>query len=271
MHDVAVNREDRAHRGPSCAAWRGRLFLSAGVILFIGPGGAADRHAHHAVQLVWASGGDLLVTRDEPLRRRATLVPSNTPHAFDATGRQIALLLVDPNGTRGAALDRRARADAGAEIAPLLAAVRFPSDDLTLAEAEQWCDETLAALGAARSPSPLSSVSRRAIAYVESAIDGMPRLAEAARRVNMSPTRLTHVFSSEVGVPFRRFVLWTRIKRAVDESRRGADLTAAAVAAGFSDSAHLSRTFRAMFGLPPSLVIPLVETFGSTWEARGPA
>ena len=35
---------------------------------------------------------------------------------------------------------------------------------------------------------------------------------------------------------------------------RGANLTEAAHLAGFADSAHLSRTFRAMFGVAPSLL-----------------
>ena len=35
---------------------------------------------------------------------------------------------------------------------------------------------------------------------------------------------------------------------------RGASLTEAAHLAGFADSAHLSRTFRAMFGVAPSLL-----------------
>lgn len=35
---------------------------------------------------------------------------------------------------------------------------------------------------------------------------------------------------------------------------RGAGLTEAAHRAGFADSAHLSRTFRAMFGVAPSLL-----------------
>ncbi len=243
-------------------AWGGRLFLGAGTILFVGPGGKAERHAHHAVQVVWALDGELTVTLGDSLRRRASVIPADLPHALDASGRRVAIMLVEPNGPRGAALDRRARAELGAEVGADLASLAFPDLALSLAEAARWCDAALVALGANEQTTPLSSASRRAIAYVEGAIDGRPRLAEAARRVGVSPTRLTHVFSREVGIPFRRFVLWTRIRHAVAAIQRGDDFTQAAVAAGFSDSAHLSRTFRAMFGLSPSLVLPLVELVG---------
>ncbi len=60
-------------------------------------------------------------------------------------------------------------------------------------------------------------------------------------------------------------MLWARIKRAVRATQRGANATEAALDAGFSDSAHLSRTFRAMFGLPPSLVLPRLEIIGDAW------
>jgi len=237
-------------------AWTGRLFVDTGTILFVGPGGAADRHRHHAVQLVWALDGALTVTLDAPRRRRAALIPANVAHGFDATGARIALLLVDPHGARGVALDRRARTDPGGEVGDALAPVGVPASAMTPAEATRWCDAATAALDAPPARPALSSTSRRAIAYVEAALDGTPRLTEAARRLGVSPSRLTHVFSREVGIPFRRFVLWTRLQRAVAAVRGGADLTTAAAAAGFSDSAHLSRTCRAMFGLSPSQLVP---------------
>lgn len=249
-------------------AWGGRLFLGAGTILFVGPGGTAERHAHHAVQLVWALEGELTVTFDAPVRRRATLIPADVPHSFEATGLRIAIVYVEPHGPRRAVLDHRARAELGAEIVASLAEVGFPDLELTVEGAARWCNAALLALGADEHTTPLSSVSRRAIAYIEGAIEGKPQLVEAARRVGISPSRLTHVFSREVGIPFRRFVLWTRIKHAVAAAQEGDDLTQAAVAAGFSDSAHLSRTFRAMFGLSPSLVLPLAELVGSLWDEQ---
>jgi AraC-like DNA-binding protein len=244
------------------APWRGRLFLRPGAMLYVGPGGAAELHAHHAVQLVWARDGRLSVSlHDDTAPVRAALIAARAPHAFDARDRAIALLLVEPHGLRGGALDRRAATRRGADVVAELAAVAFPAATMTADAAARGCDDVMAALGAGAEGPALSSVTRRAVAYIEEAIGsaGRPRLDTAAARVGLSSTRLTHLFTREVGLPFRRFVLWTRIKRAVEATRGGATLTTAAAAAGFSDAAHLSRTFRAMFGLAPAAFLPRVE------------
>lgn len=68
-------------------------------------------------------------------------------------------------------------------------------------------------------------------------------------------------------MPFRRYVLWLRLRRAVREVAAGANLTEAAVSAGFSDSAHLSRVFRATFGLPPSALLRMREV-SAAWPAQ---
>jgi AraC-like DNA-binding protein len=39
----------------------------------------------------------------------------------------------------------------------------------------------------------------------------------------------------------------------------GNDLTTAAAEAGFADAAHFTRTFRATFGMAPSVVLPLIS------------
>lgn len=73
-----------------------------------------------------------------------------------------------------------------------------------------------------------------------------------ARAVHLSPGRLSHLFRDEIGVAIRRFVAWVRIRQVVERTLDGESLTRAAHAAGFSDAAHMSNTFRQMFGFAPS-------------------
>jgi methylphosphotriester-DNA--protein-cysteine methyltransferase len=52
----------------------------------------------------------------------------------------------------------------------------------------------------------------------------------------------------------RQYVLWRRFVSVWEHRMNGASLSTAAHAAGFADSAHLTRTSRRMIGIPPSLM-----------------
>ncbi len=188
-------------------AWGGRLFLAPGMFLYLGAGASADSHAHHAVQLVWAKDRELTLQLPTGIRQfRAALVPASVEHALEATDQTVALLLVEPHGVRGAGLDAQAKELVGIDIAPRLAALSFPSNDIGGDEALAWCEALLNVLAPTGRAAAVSRATARAIDHVEAGLGGVPRLAEAARLVGLSPTRLTHQFSAEVGIPFRRSV-----------------------------------------------------------------
>jgi AraC-like DNA-binding protein len=68
----------------------------------------------------------------------------------------------------------------------------------------------------------------------------------------LSPSRFMHVFTESVGVPLRPYILHLRLQGACAELLAGATVTSAACSAGFSDAAHLTRTFRRMVGITPT-------------------
>lgn len=74
-------------------------------------------------------------------------------------------------------------------------------------------------------------------------------LSDVAALVGLSPGRTRRLFVQQTGLPLRTYLLWLRPTRALELFAGGASLTEAAHAAGFSDSAHPSRTFHRMFGI----------------------
>lgn len=80
-------------------------------------------------------------------------------------------------------------------------------------------------------------------------------IEDAARLACLSNSRFRALFAQEVGLPFRRYRLWRRMAHVVRAVAKGASLTDAALGAGFSDSAHLSASFKAMFGISPGLLL----------------
>jgi len=77
-------------------------------------------------------------------------------------------------------------------------------------------------------------------------------LRDLASEVGLSPDRLRHLIREQVGIPLRLYRRWVRVLIAIECLQDGDSVTDAACAAGFADTAHLSRTFRKSFTFPPS-------------------
>ncbi|MFV8835439.1 helix-turn-helix transcriptional regulator [Aquisalimonas sp. APHAB1-3] len=76
-------------------------------------------------------------------------------------------------------------------------------------------------------------------------------LEDVARHVHLSPRRFQTIFREGTGIRFRRYRLWQRLQAAAEELPQYRHLTDLALTAGFADLAHLSRSFREMFGIAP--------------------
>lgn len=89
------------------------------------------------------------------------------------------------------------------------------------------------------------------------ATDPMERMTqvELGKRLNMERTRALRYFKATTGQTFRGYKQWAGLQFAARGMMRGDTVRAAAMDAGFSDTAHLSRTFRQIFGLTPSVAI----------------
>jgi AraC-like DNA-binding protein len=79
-------------------------------------------------------------------------------------------------------------------------------------------------------------------------------VGEIAQRSGLSGRRFRDLFAGQVGMSCRRYLLWHRLYSALAELAGGASLSQAASAAGFSDAAHLTRTFKRMVGIVPSAI-----------------
>ena len=76
-----------------------------------------------------------------------------------------------------------------------------------------------------------------------------------AAQVDLSEPRLSQLFKDTLGVPIRRYRQWHRLFVTAVGVTQGLSLTTAALEAGFTDSAHFSRTFRSILGMPPSAML----------------
>ena len=238
----------------------GRIVLWRGGSLWIGRVGEhTGSHVHHAVQLTLAlsTGGVRFRAPGKAWERYdAVLIPAHQEHAFDAPGETVAHVFAEPESREGRVLQLRHRGGIEALQAPkgfvptLRALYSQRAPDAALVEAGRDLIRALA--GHAAPAQPVDPRVARAIEALRQRLGEAVRLADAARAAHLSPERFRHLFLDETGMRFRPFVLWLRLERALEAYAAGQSLTDAAQAGGFADSAHLSRTFRRMFGVAPA-------------------
>ena len=78
---------------------------------------------------------------------------------------------------------------------------------------------------------------------------------EAAAIVFLSPSRFGTSVQAAGGLPFRRYILWRKLTRAMLVIGRERTIATAAHEADFADAAHLTRTFYQMVGIAPSVLM----------------
>jgi AraC family transcriptional regulator len=252
--------------------WPGRFFLDLGRALYIGPGFDTSVHAHHAIQVCVGLHGTFRLRCHvrSPWRRYAgVVIGADQPHELAAGGQPLVLLYLEPEGEDGRALRPvRSGAPAMQLPPPLVARLRAAlqgrvASDLDATAATRLFAEVTEQLGlTAGVRIPIDPRVATSLRIVRSGARTYGTSIDLARAVELSASRFRHLFSAEIGLSYRRYVLWLRLSAVIEELLRGASLTTAAHAAGFADSAHLSRTFRRMFGIVPSAmpqVTPLLQ------------
>lgn len=238
---------------------RGRIVIWEGASLWMLEGEHAAEvrpHSHHAIQLTFRLKGTFEIdVADQRLTGPVIAIAADERHSFRASG-AVAFLFIAPESAVGQALAQQLFSDLSwADVTDLL---RAALHDLQQCFVHGGGKDEMLLLGR-RTLAALPMVDgmplpdRRVLAMIDYArnhLDDVVTLPSAASCVSLSDSRARHLFVAQTGLPFKTYVLWLRLERAVALYAKGKSLTDAAHEAGFADSAHFSRTFKRTFGLP---------------------
>lgn len=227
---------------------------------------SASPHRHSALQV--------MVGIEAPIRIDVgggwqevpgVLVDTDVEHAFDGTlglmgggwvesesrtGNRLRQRVLD--GAGWTPLDEEVAASVGAELAPCL------RRETGCATAHRHWRAAIAVLLDEPPRDPvLDDRIAAVLEHLRSTPTPPPSVGALGEVAHLSPSRLQHLFSDQVGVPIRRYLLWQRMLTAMARLAEGTTATEAAHAAGFADAAHLTRTTRRMTGVTPSEMQPL--------------
>lgn len=225
-------------------------------------------HHHYATQVIISLGAPLQVRgrANEPYSEQQSLIVApHVPHDVEATGTPCFVLWSESRAL--ADLARRLGVASATELPALpedLVNVLLP---LLLAPGKQAPDEQAglallshvltAMIGPTwgEEPNDVRIAIARSLVTPQFLADQSQPITSLATHVHLSVGRFRRLFRSEMGISVQSFLRWRRLYTALRATARGASLTEAAHTAGFADSAHLTRVFRATFGLPPSHIV----------------
>jgi len=242
---------------PRWYLWEGGFFV------FGSAGGEVPAHSHHAIQIHVTVEGRVAArpAGGEWREGRGVIVRADVEHSFDARGATGALFMVDPESTEGVWLQGGLADDITivpeARLEPCAAAIRtFVERPLEAMEAKDLVRHCVHAMCPGSPPSrKLDPRVGTVLRNIRESDDLRLSLEDAASAVHLSPGRFAHLFKDEVGLPFRRYMLWRKVTRSMLAVSRERTIADAAQRGDFSDAAHLTRTFYQMFGMPPSVLM----------------
>ena len=260
---VLVTPEEGGRTDPSWTAPPRWYLWEGGFLLIAGSVGVVPAHSHHAIQVVITMHGKAGIADEEGQWQsgRGIIVPPNLAHSYSGQGSYGAMLFVDPDSIEGiwlrSTIGDRITIVPESRVMPAAAALRrfceSPLESLDVGSLIRYIVESLSAgVPPARRPDPRIT---KVLDLIASSADLRLSLERVAASVFLSPSRFQHLFKQQVGLAYRRYILWRKVTRAMVAIARERTLMAAAQESDFADAAHLTRTFQQMFGLPPSVLM----------------
>ena len=213
------------------SGWQGDIWLADDHCLLRSTLGRTDSHVHYAHQMLIGLGADVEVRLGEQVcSGPLVLIASRQPHAILSHGVPCLTVFAEP--------------------------LAFDLADLALAceqagNSPEQLVERLGHLPRRLLDPRLAKALERIRALDEQALPAQALASTAA----LSISQLERLFSGSLKLSVRRLVLWQRLRVALQKALGGASLTDAALAAGFSDSAHFTRSVRHQFGLSPGTAL----------------
>lgn len=97
--------------------------------------------------------------------------------------------------------------------------------------------------------------------HIEGNLGESIELAKIADLIHLSPERVRHLFTEQVGMPFTKYILWRRLRRVIyTAAARQMRLNQAVSQFGFSDQAHFNHVFKKVFGTSPKLFLQMASS-----------
>ena len=240
------------------------IYAWDGVIVYVTQDHLNKAHAHFPALLQIGLGSAFaLAVEDQPASDHEVVVMApNISHSTDSQNQAYIAILIDPDYELYAYLHPLLNGQAFCSL-PAARLKSFQKQfqqlmtaQLCLEQVKQLVMDVLLALNPQLLKAlPWDQRIQLACEYIKRCVPHqIPTIADVALQVGLSESRLMHLFSQQLGLSMRQYILWLRIRYAIKLWMQGKTLIEIAVESGFSDQAHFTRTLRRMVDFAPSML-----------------
>lgn len=229
-----------------------KIFITEGVALLLGIIYDTEFHSHHAVQISIGMEKDFIVETDsQKVASRFIILNSNFKHRLSGENGIQVLLLVEPESDFGSVIlkfldNREYVTNEAGDILDSISSI-LHSNEISISQV------IITIFNSLKINFENHTVTDPRISEIISVINHIAEkkisVKVLADKVSLSESRLQHLFKKNTGISFKYFLLWKRIIDGINIITSGRDFTFSSHEAGFSDSAHMSRAFKEMFGI----------------------
>jgi len=232
------------------------VWINVGVVVIYGESIDAEPHQHQAIQLIWPKSESWCRIGDSEITK-PLIINSKVTHQLQIEEGYI--MLIEPKSVLGQILSDYLNEQPFVTYTVPFVEQSKPyssADDLTKLLAPlfgqfklnpQSLDNNHTTVKDKRIQKLLQTLNE--CLHGECIKPMQWRAAQVASQYALSESRFLHLFSEQLGIAWRPYLLWRRMMCAIQVLLNNNSATEAAHQAGFSDSAHLSRTFRNTFGM----------------------
>ncbi|KKO44660.1 hypothetical protein WG68_13980 [Arsukibacterium ikkense] len=239
--------------------WHGSAAITAGIGVFVGLSGDNTPHKHWAHQLVIGFYNDICVrSGDYSAHHKGVLIPAGVAHQLDPA--DVLCIYIDPLhiGCPGLLQDFASPKDRLSPLSDQLVegcmTIFNGIGDLHVS-VQRFC-QIYGNLDQSQMHNRLQYILDTLKHDIACGMD--TSRATLAKQVHLSPSRFSHWFSKQTGLPLRSYKKWLKLIVGFELSRT-MSLTDAALAAGFSDQAHFCRAVKQGFGVSPATIKQLLS------------
>lgn len=234
--------------------------------MFLGEAAKTSFHASPAIKIVIGLDGEFrLQTKENGVWQnfKSAIIAPGQSHAIDGQNNKLALIVLVPEAKVAQPLipilarKSLSRIPIGVVQNFLPIFEEFDQMSVESVESEKICRQMFEKIknGEELLSAEIDKRITQSIERLRMDSENHFSVGEIAANVALSESRFSHLFTEQVGVSVRRYQLWLRLRDAIHLLANGFSLTDTAHEAGFSDSSHLTRTFRQMLGIAPSALL----------------